>query len=154
MGDCGGRDGVGGAGPRSASNKKQRLKSLKWRAVTAQRSLPLRCDVMRTSCRHPAGGGGGGAKCTSCESHPTPTPAHPSVAWHSRERERESVCQTGSGGWRSGWRGAICGGGCAAATTSRQRPAVGQNLLTTSKGRRSDPPWPTLVPPPTPGPAP
>lgn len=57
------REGLGGVGgPRSASNEKQRPKSLKWRAVTAQRSLPLQCDVMRTSCRHPAGGGGGGGQ--------------------------------------------------------------------------------------------
>lgn len=102
LGGCGGRGGVGGAGPRSASNEKQRLKSLKWRAVTAQRSLPLRCDVMRTSCRHPAGGGGGGAKCTSCESPPTPPPAHPSVAWHSRARERAFAKQEAAGGAQDG----------------------------------------------------
>lgn len=44
--------GGGGGGSRPASNEKQCLKSLKWQAVTAQRSLLRQCDVhfLPSSC--------------------------------------------------------------------------------------------------------
>lgn len=146
--------GVGGVGgPRSASNEKQRPKSLKWRAVTAQRSLPLQCDVMRTSCRHPAGGGGGGGPSAHPESPLQPPPP----AWHSRERgggERERLPNRK---WRVALRTArsylwrrMCGGDDKPSTSSG-----GTKPPHDIKGLAVRPPWPrprphprALVPPP------